>query len=108
MGQRLHDGLATLLQEDGVGDVRGLGMLGAVELMADTEKLRPFNIELNVGGRLVAACKERGLISRNIADSYLLAPPLVTQPDQIDRIVEIIRDSVREVVPWARRQKPEL
>jgi adenosylmethionine-8-amino-7-oxononanoate aminotransferase len=108
LGRRLHEGLATLREEDGVGDVRGLGLMGAVELMQDVEKRRPFSIDLGVGGRLVAACKERGLVSRVIQDSYLLAPPLVTTPEQIDRIVDILRDAIREVVPWARRQKPTI
>lgn len=108
MGQRLQDGLRTLLSEDGVGDVRGLGLIAGVEIVADKEKHRPFSVDLNVGGRLVAACKERGLISRNLADSYLLAPPLIVSPEQIDSIVEILRDSIRETVAWARRQKPEL
>jgi adenosylmethionine-8-amino-7-oxononanoate aminotransferase len=108
LGARLHDGLRTLLKEDGVGDVRGVGLIAGVELMQDVEKRKPFNIELNVGGRMVKACIERGLVSRNIADSYLLAPPLVTTPEQIDRIVEIVRDSAREVVAWARRQKVEI
>ena len=108
LGQRLHAGLSTLRDEAGVGDVRGLGLMAAVELMQDVEKRRPFSAGLGVGGRLVAACKERGLVSRNIQDSYLLAPPLVTKPDQIDQIVDIVRDSVREVVAWARRQKPEI
>ena len=65
-------------------------------------------MELNVGGRFVAACRERGLISRNIGDSYLLAPPLVTTPEQIDQIVSIVRESAKEVVGWARRQKTEI
>ena len=108
MGQRLQDGLRTLLDEDGVGEVRGLGLIAGVELVADKEKRRPFGVELGVGPRLVAACRERGLVSRNLADSYLLAPPLVVSEEQVDRIVEIVRDSVREVVGWARRQKAEI
>jgi adenosylmethionine-8-amino-7-oxononanoate aminotransferase len=108
LGARLHDGLRTLLKEDGVGDVRGIGLIAGVELMADVEKKKPFALELNVGGRMVAACRDRGLISRNIADSYLLAPPLVTTPEQIDRIVDIVRESAQEVVSWARRQKTEI
>jgi adenosylmethionine-8-amino-7-oxononanoate aminotransferase len=108
LGQRLQDGLRTLLAEDGVGDVRGLGLMAGVEIMADVEKRKPFSLELAVGPRLVAAARERGLVSRNLADNYLLAPPLVTTPEQIDRIVEILRESIREVVPWARRQKPEI
>jgi putrescine---pyruvate transaminase len=108
LGGRLHEGLGTLLNEDGVGDVRGVGLIAGVEIMQDVEKRKPFPVELGVGARLVAACRERGLISRGIADSYLLAPPLVTTPEQIDQIVEIVRDSVREVVGWARRQKAEI
>ncbi|HWO72039.1 MAG TPA: aspartate aminotransferase family protein [Dehalococcoidia bacterium] len=108
LGERLHAGLRTLLDEDGVGDVRGLGFIAGVQIVQDKEKMKPFPIELNVGPRLVAACKERGLISRNLADNYLLAPPLVTTPEQVDQIVDILRDSIREVVAWARRQKPEI
>jgi adenosylmethionine-8-amino-7-oxononanoate aminotransferase len=108
MGQRLQDGLRTLLGEDGVGEVRGLGLIAGIELVDDKEKHRPFNVALNVGGRLQAACRERGLISRNRNDSYLLAPPLVVSADQIDRIVDIVGESVRDVIAWARRQKVEV
>jgi adenosylmethionine-8-amino-7-oxononanoate aminotransferase len=108
LGERLHSGLRTLLEEDGVADVRGIGLIAGVQLMEDEERRKPFGVELNVGGRVVAACRERGLISRNIQDNYLLAPPLVTTPEQIDRIVEVLRESVQEVVSWARRQKPSL
>ena len=108
LGEHLQNGLRTLLDEDGVGDVRGLGFMGGVQIVQDKEKMKPFAVELNVGPRLVNACKERGLLSRNIADNYLLAPPLVTTPEQVDRIVEILRDSIRDVVAWAHRQKPEI
>jgi adenosylmethionine-8-amino-7-oxononanoate aminotransferase len=70
--------------------------------------MKPFSVELNVGPRLVGAARERGLISRNLADNYLLAPPLVTTPEQVDRIVEILRESIKETVAWARRNKPSL
>ena len=108
MGQRLQDGLQSLLAEDGVGEVRGLGLIGGVELVADKEKRRPFPVELGVGARLVAACRERGLISRNIGDSYLIAPPLIVGAEEVDRIIEILRESIREVVGWANRQKQEI
>jgi putrescine---pyruvate transaminase len=108
LGEHLHAGLRTLLDEDGVGDVRGKGLIAGVQIVEDREKMKPFNVELSVGPRLVGAAKERGLISRNLADNYLLAPPLVTTPEQVDQIVEILRDSIRETVAWARRNKPSL
>jgi adenosylmethionine-8-amino-7-oxononanoate aminotransferase len=108
LGEHLHAGLRTLLDEDGVGDVRGLGFIAGVQIVEDKETMKPFHVDLNVGPRLVAAAKERGLISRNLADNYLLAPPLVTTPEQVDLIVDILRESVRETVAWARRNKPSL
>jgi adenosylmethionine-8-amino-7-oxononanoate aminotransferase len=108
LGEHLHAGLRTLMDEDGVGNVRGKGFIGAVQIVEDKEKMKPFGVELNVGGRLVAAAKERGLISRNLADNYLLAPPLVTTPEQVDQIIDILRESIRETVAWARRNKPSL
>jgi adenosylmethionine-8-amino-7-oxononanoate aminotransferase len=108
LGEHLHAGLRTLLNEDGVGDVRGLGFIAGVQIVEDKETMKPFSIELNVGPRLVGAARERGLISRNLADNYLLAPPLVTTPEQVDQIVDILRESIRETVAWARRNKPSL
>jgi adenosylmethionine-8-amino-7-oxononanoate aminotransferase len=108
LGEHLHSGLRTLLDEDGVGNVRGKGFIAGVQIVEDKEKMKPFSVELNVGPRLVATAKEKGLISRNLADNYLLAPPLVTTPEQVDQIVEILRDSIRETVAWARRNKPSL
>ena len=54
MGQRLQDGLRTLLSEDGVGEVRGIGLIAGVELVDDKEKHKPFPVELGVGPRVVA------------------------------------------------------
>lgn len=108
LGEHLHSGLRTLLDEDGVGDVRGLGFIGGVQIVEDKETMKPFHVDLNVGPRLVGAAKERGLISRNLADNYLIAPPLVTTPEQVDQIVEILRESIKETVAWARRNKPSL
>jgi adenosylmethionine-8-amino-7-oxononanoate aminotransferase len=107
MGQRLQDGLRTLLNEDGVGDVRGIGLIAGVEIVDDKEKHRPFPVELGVGTRVVALAKEKGLISRNFGDSFLLAPPLVVSAEQVDSMISILRESIQETVAWARRQQAE-
>jgi 4-aminobutyrate--pyruvate transaminase len=107
MGQRLQDGLRTLLSEDGVGEVRGIGLIAGVELVDDKEKHKPFPVELGVGPRVVALAKEKGLISRNFGDSFLLAPPLVVTEEQIDRSISILREAIQETVAWARRQQAE-
>src|SRR5262245_13711896 len=97
-GQRLLEKLRSLASLDGVGDVRGLGLLAAVEVVADkaTKQLHPP--EAQVSQRLSDALVERGLYTRVLADTICLAPPFVTSDEQIDRIVEIVADAIPSVL----------
>jgi len=98
MGEKLLQGLRTLSSHPNVGDVRGLGLIAAVELVADRSTKAPFEVAEKVGPRLQKALRERGLITRLKGEIVLLAPPLVTTPEQIDCIIEVVRDSTQEVV----------
>ena len=49
--------------------------------------------------RVIKAMRERGVITRVKGDSILLAPPLVTTPEQIDRIIEVVGESIQAVLP---------
>ena len=97
MGERLLSGLRSLEEMEIVGEARGLGLMAAVELTADKETHRPFEPSLNVGGRVLREARERGLVARVKGDSFLVAPPLVITADQVDRMVEILRESIRAV-----------
>ena len=103
MGARLLAGLQTLRDLRAVGDVRGLGLMCGVELVEDQRTKAPA---LGVGARVLGEARKRGLISRirggqrgdyPIGDTICLAPPLVVTEAQVDRIVEIVRDSIRAV-----------
>ncbi len=100
MGKRLQDGLQTLHSLPAVGDVRGLGMLGAVELVEDKASRKPA---AGLGAKVVAEAMQRGLIMRQrgasdgppaSGDSLCLAPPLMTPEDTLDRIVQIVGESI--------------
>ncbi|MEU4804048.1 aminotransferase class III-fold pyridoxal phosphate-dependent enzyme [Actinosynnema sp. NPDC023587] len=77
-----------------VGDVRGLGLLRAVELVADRETRRPFDRADRVAERVVAAAKDDGLLlyhSTGCADGrdgdlLLFGPPLVIDAGQLDEL----------------------
>lgn len=97
-GQRLLEKLQTLHTCDGVGDVRGLGMMAAVEVVADKATKQSFPPEVHLSEQLAAALLQRGLFTRLIADTICLAPPLVTTDEQIDRIVEILADAIPAVL----------
>jgi len=104
MGKRLLAGLETLRQYELVGDVRGLGMMCAVELVEDRVTRAPA---IGPGGKIVAEARNRGLFTRNrggvrgdypIGDCVVVAPPLVTSEQEIDRLVSILHDSFRAVI----------
>ena len=98
-GQYLFDALtAALGDQRHVGDIRGKGLMCAVEIVQDKATKQPFAPDERIGLRVHRAAIERGLFSRVKADSYLLAPPIVITNEQIDRAVEILADSVRVVV----------
>ena len=98
LGRRLLEGLRTLGSHPHVGDVRGLGLMCAVELVADKTTKAQFPAAEKVGARILAAAQERGLFSRTRGDIYNLAPCFVTTEGQIDRMVEILGDSIQAVL----------
>jgi adenosylmethionine-8-amino-7-oxononanoate aminotransferase len=94
LGRRLLAGLRTLSTHEHVGDVRGLGLMCAVELVADKATKAEFPAAEKVGSRVHAATQQRGLFTRLRGDVYNLAPCYVTTESQIDRMVEILGESI--------------
>jgi len=89
---------AALGDHPHVGEVRGLGLMCAVEFVQDRPTKAGFPASEKIGARINAQARQRGLFSRNRADIYMLAPPFVITTDQIDRIVDILTASVRAVL----------
>ena len=88
----------TLESHPHVGDVRGLGLMAAVELVADKRPRPNFPPRKRSGRRVHAATQERGMFTRLRGDVYNLAPCYVTQQAQIDRMVDILGDSIEAVL----------
>jgi adenosylmethionine-8-amino-7-oxononanoate aminotransferase len=102
-GSRLLEKLRGLEQLEGVGHVRGQGLMAAVEVVADKATKRQFPAEAGVSQKLTDALLNRGLYTRVVLDCICLAPPLVTSDEVIDRIVAIVQDAVASVVGAAAR-----
>ncbi|BBK30097.1 L-2,4-diaminobutyrate transaminase [Stella humosa] len=94
---RLRDRLAGHAH---VGEVRGEGLLAAVEFVADRKTKRRFETADKVGARLAAACVERGLIARAMPHGDILgfAPPLVITKAEIDQLVDTTAAAVAAVL----------
>jgi len=97
-GARLKAGLETLRRHELVGDVRGLGLLGGLELVRDRETKELFDPALGVGRRVFLAALEEGVIVRALGgDVIAMSPPLVITEAEVDRTVEVLDRALARV-----------
>jgi adenosylmethionine-8-amino-7-oxononanoate aminotransferase len=96
-GARLLNALRKGLKDHPhVGEVRGLGLLAGVELVADRASRRRFPADADFSGRIKAEFMARGLCTRVLTDIVCLAPPLVCSDAEIDQIAGIVVDTLNE------------
>lgn len=88
------------------GEIRGLGLIGAVELVARRDPPVPFDMKLGVAGRVAKAALERGVITRALPNSNALAfsPPLTITRAEIDTLVDGVRDALDQVVSELQKE----
>jgi 4-aminobutyrate---pyruvate transaminase len=94
VGEYLQDRLAALRDHPSVGEVRGAGLIAAVELVADKAARTPA---VDMARRATQLCQDNGLIVRNLAGCVLaLCPPLVITRAQVDEIVDKLTLSINQ------------
>ncbi|MBL6612889.1 MAG: aminotransferase class III-fold pyridoxal phosphate-dependent enzyme [Reyranella sp.] len=99
---RMKAGLEALRDHPLVGDVRGVGLMYGVELVADKRTRAPFDPKLKVGQRVLAECQKVGLIVRAIEDRIAFTPPLIITEAQIDEMCGMFRRGLDAA--WAALQ----
>lgn len=103
VGPYFADALATLTDHPLVGDVRSIGLLGAVEVVARKGTNERFGGKEGTAGPMLRdLCIKNGLMIRAVRDTLVLSPPFVISHDQIDQLVAIIRRSLDEAEPKLR------
>ena len=108
LGEKLRARVGDLSH---VGDVRGLGLMWGVEFVADRETKEPFPPERHVGQQVADAAFERGLIvypgsgcvDGTAGDHVTLGPPFIINEDQMDELVETLRDAIQAVTAEQRK-----
>jgi adenosylmethionine-8-amino-7-oxononanoate aminotransferase len=98
LGERLLKQLQTLATHKHVGEVRGKGFMAAVELVADKGTKAEFPAAEKIGPRVHSATQRHGMITRLRGDVYNIAPCYTAEERQIDRMVEILGESIDEVL----------
>ncbi len=87
----------TFGQHPLVGEVRGIGLIAAVELSADRARRRAFDASARVGPRLVELLAEEGLLSRALGNACAFSPPLVIREPEIDEMIERFRRGLEKL-----------
>ncbi len=88
-----------------VGEVRGMGLIAAVELVADRATHRNFDAGLKIGARAAKLCEANGVISRGLpGDALAFSPPLIIGEDDVREMVEKVGRAVDELAVQLRRE----
>ena len=98
-GRYLLEGLnATLGDHPHVGEIRGLGLMVAVEIVKDRSTREEFAADEKVGARVNQAMQQHGLFSRMRGDVVCLAPPVVVTREELDRVIAAVTSAIGDVL----------
>ena len=86
--------LKTLDDHPLVGETRGVGLLGAMELVKDKHKKERFSPDGRAGTLCRNNCFNTGVVMRAVGDTMFLCPPLVITEDEIDALFDLVRKAL--------------
>ncbi len=86
IGAHFQKRLAELNDHPLVGETRGVGLLGAIELVKNKKTREKFDDAMDVGMRCRNHCFNNGLVMRAIGDTMVLSPPLIISVSEIDEL----------------------
>jgi adenosylmethionine-8-amino-7-oxononanoate aminotransferase len=100
-GRHMLKRLQGLADPPAVGDVRGLGLMGAVEIVADRDRRTPYAPSERMAQRIQAEAMARGAMVYasggqvdGAGDLIMLGPPLTITTEQVDEVVTILGDAI--------------
>src|SRR6201981_2356552 len=98
--------LAALNAHPLVGEARGLGLIGGVELVANKKTRQAFAPAQGVGPRAVRFAEDEGLIVRAVmGDVLTLCPPLIITDAEIDQLFDRLTRALDKTLDWVRRER---
>lgn len=94
--------LAELKDHPLVGEVRGIGLMAGVELVADKATKTPFAPSVGAAAACARFALERGLVTRNLGETMSFSPPLIVTKKEVDAIVDIFRAALDATAEFVR------
>ena len=104
MAPILQDGLRRLADHPLVGEARGIGLVGGLELVKDKAQKTPFDAGLGVGLRAMGFAQEGGVIIRGLGDTLALSPPLIIGEEDIREVLAVLSKSLDQTADWAEKE----
>jgi 4-aminobutyrate--pyruvate transaminase len=87
-----------------VGEARGVGLIGALELVADKATKAPFDPPGRVGAHVAKRAEAHGVIVRALVDTVALCPPLIVTEAQVDEIFDGVTKALDDTAAWLRAE----
>ncbi len=97
VGDYFQDKLASYAGHKYVGEARGVGLMGAIELVRNKTTRESFPSELAVSEKIANTALKHGLIVRPIGQAIVLAPPFIITKEQIDELFSKLKTTLDEV-----------
>ncbi|WP_108663377.1 aspartate aminotransferase family protein [Acuticoccus kandeliae] len=105
-GARLGAALKALSDHPLVGEVRGLGLIWAVELVADKATKATFETPGKLGTYIFERGHEHGLIIRAIRDTVAFCPPMIITEEEVDELVRRFELTLADATEWLQKGMP--
>ncbi|RYE65278.1 MAG: aminotransferase class III-fold pyridoxal phosphate-dependent enzyme, partial [Oxalobacteraceae bacterium] len=100
MGELLRRELQRFSDHPLVGEIRGAGLIAAVELVADRATKAPLDVPGTLGRHLAGRALAHGMITRNMGDAIAFCPPLIINADEVKSIVERFGSALDDTSKW--------
>jgi 4-aminobutyrate--pyruvate transaminase len=100
---RLQNGLQSLQNHPLIGETRGVGLVGAVELTRSKTDKSAFDPKHGLGAYVQARGLEHGVVVRNIRDAIAVCPPLIINEAEIEELLEGLRRALDDGLAHARK-----
>ena len=98
----LQNGIRKFADHPLVGDVRGIGLIGAIELVKNKKTKEAFDPKSFVGVYLTNRAQEHGLIIRAMGDHIGFCPPLIIKSDEIEELLKRFGKALDETYVMAK------
>jgi 4-aminobutyrate---pyruvate transaminase len=96
--------LKALADHPLIGEARGLGLVGGVELVADKASKRSFQPKQGVAAKAVVFGQQEGLIVRAIGETLAVCPPLIIQESEVEELFDRLTRALDRTEEWVRKE----